>query len=354
MGLEVFWFIAIVVLWTGFFVLEGFDFGVGILHGVVARNDLERRVVINTIGPLWDGNEVWLIVAGAAIFAAFPGWYATMFSALYLALVLVLAALIARGVSFEFRGKGESPRWRTTWSRLLTTGSLLAPFLIGVGLGDLLHGLPIGKDQEYTGGFVDLLAPYSLFVGLTFVLLCVLHGAAFLSLRTTGDIRERAHAVARRFTVVTGLAVLVFGVWTQITLDRGAVPDLIPVAAVLAIVAVAWLLREGREGWAFAMTTFAMAATVVTIFIDLYPRVMVSSTDPANSLTVENTASSSYTLTVMTIVAVVFLPIVLVYQAWTYHVFRQRLGPSDLGEPESGAESTEAAGPEPAGAASSG
>lgn len=354
MGLEVFWFIAIAVLWTGFFVLEGFDFGVGILHGVVGRNEPERRVAINTIGPLWDGNEVWLIVAGAAIFAAFPGWYATMFSALYLALVLVLAALIARGVSFEFRGKRDSPRWRSNWSRLLTTGSLLAPFLIGVALGDLLHGLPIGKDQEFTGSFVDLLAPYSLFVGLTFVLLCVLHGAAFLSLRTTGEMRERAHGVARRFTIVTGLAVLVFGVWTQITLDRGAVPDLIPVAAVLAVLAVAWLLREGREGWAFAMTTFAMAAVVITIFIDLYPRVMVSSTNPANSLTVENTASSSYTLTVMTIVAVVFLPIVLVYQAWTYHVFRRRLSPSDLGGPESGDETTEGAGPEPAGAASSG
>src|SRR5262245_28531761 len=278
MGLIVFWFIAITVLWTGFFVLEGFDFGVGILHGIVGRNEVERRVAINTIGPLWDGNEVWLIVAGASIFAAFPGWYATMFSAMYLAMVLILVALIVRGVSFEFRGKRDSNRWRINWSRLLTAGSLVAPFLLGVALGDLLHGLPIDANQEYTGTFFDLLAPYSLFVGLTLVLLCVLHGATFLSLRTTGGLRSRAHAVARRVTLVTGLVLLVLGVWTQITLHRGAIPDLIPVAAVLAVLAVAWLLRDGREGWAFAMTTFAMAGTVISIFIDLYPRVMVSST----------------------------------------------------------------------------
>ncbi len=313
-------------------------------------------MAINTIGPLWDGNEVWLIVAGAAIFAAFPGWYATMFSALYLALVLLLAALIVRGVSFEFRGKRDSaalavatgagcsrrgacwPRscsaWRSatcsTACRSTTTRSSRA------ASGDLLDPVRAVRRASRSCS------------------LCVLHGATFLSLRTTGEMRERAHAVARRFTIVTGLAVLVFGVWTQITLDRGAVPDLIPVAAVLAVLAVAWLLREGREGWAFAMTTFAMAATVITIFIDLYPRVMVSSTNPAYSLTVENTASSSYALKVMTVVAVVFLPIVLVYQAWTYHVFRRRLSPSDLSGPESGDESTEGSGPEPAGAASTG
>ena len=348
MGLEIFWFIAIAVLWTGFFVLEGFDFGVGILHGVVGKTDVERRVAINTIGPLWDGNEVWLIVAAAAIFAAFPGWYATMFSALYLALVLVLAALIARGVSFEFRGKRNSERWRNNWSRLLTAGSLVAPFLIGVALGDLLHGLPIGKDQEYAGDFLDLLVPYSLFVGLTFVLICVLHGATFLALKTTGEIRDRAHAIARRFAAITGLAVLIFGIWTHVTVDEGAIPDLIPVAAVLAVWSVVWLLRERREGWAFAMTTFAMAATVVTIFIDLYPRVMVSSTNPAHSLTVQSTASSSYTLTVMTIVGVVFLPIVLIYQAWTYHVFRRRISPSDLDEHEAGDDAAGGPGPAPA------
>jgi cytochrome bd-type quinol oxidase subunit 2 len=332
MGLQVFWFIAIAILWTGFFVLEGFDFGVGILHGFIGKTDLERRTAINTIGPLWDGNEVWLIVAGAGIFAAFPAWYATMFSSFYLALVLLLVALIVRGVSFEFRGKRESARWRRNWSALQTAGSVAAPLLIGVALADLLHGVPIGSDQEYTGSFIDLLPAYSLFVGLTLVVLCVLHGATFLTLRTSGALRERAHAVARRTTWIAAAAALVYGVWTQVMLHNGAIPDFLSVAAVMALLSVAWLLRERHEGWAFGMTTFAMAATILTIFIDLYPRVMVSSTDAAYSLTVQSASSSPYTLKVMTIVAVVFLPLVIGYQAWTYYVFRQRVDPADLRE----------------------
>src|SRR5262245_41381808 len=193
-----FWFIVIAILWTGFFVLEGFDFGVGMLHSVVGRNDAERRAAINTIGPLWDGNEVWLVVAGAAMFAAFPGWYATMFSAFYLALALVLIALILRGVAFEFRGRSDSVRWRRTWSILMVVGSIFAPLLIGVALGDLLAGLPIGADQEYTGNFFDLLQPYALWTGITLVAICVVHGATFIALKTTGDVRHRAKRLARR------------------------------------------------------------------------------------------------------------------------------------------------------------
>ena len=196
MGLQVFWFIAIAVLWTGFFVLEGFDFGVGALQLVIGKDDAERRVVINTIGPVWDGNEVWLITAAAGIFAAFPPWYATMFSGMYLALLLLIVALIVRGVSFEFRGKRESPRWRNGWSLAQTLSSLAAPFLIGVALADLLHGLPIDANQEFTGTIWDLLSPYAIFAGLTFVSLCLLHGATFLSLKTTGDLRDRAHRIA--------------------------------------------------------------------------------------------------------------------------------------------------------------
>ena len=192
MKLVPFWFIVITILWTGFFALEGFDFGVGMLHGVVGKDEAGRRAAINTIGPLWDGNEVWLIVAGAAMFAAFPGWYATMFSGFYLALVLLLVALIVRGVSFEYRGKRDAIRWRRTWDGLMTAGSLLAPLLIGVALGDLLHGLPINSSQEYTGSFWDLLQPYGLFTGVTFVLLCLLYGATFLCLKTTDDLRERS------------------------------------------------------------------------------------------------------------------------------------------------------------------
>ena len=212
-----FWFIIITVLWTGFFVLEGFDFGVGMLHGAVGQDDAGRRAAINTIGPLWDGNEVWLIVAGAAMFAAFPGWYATMFSGLYLALVLLLASLLVRGVSFEYRGKRDALQWRRTWDVLLTVGSLLAPLLIGVALGDLLHGLPINSHQEYTGSFWDLLQPYGLFTGITLVLICLLHGATFLGLKTTGDMHERAGRLARRVAPLTAAAVVAFAIWTHVT-----------------------------------------------------------------------------------------------------------------------------------------
>jgi cytochrome bd-type quinol oxidase subunit 2 len=332
MSFQVFWFIAIAVLWTGFFVLEGFDFGVGILRGVVGKTDEERRVAINTIGPLWDGNEVWLIVAAASMFAAFPAWYATMFSGFYIPLVLLLVALIARGVSFEFRGKRDSDRWRRNWDRLSTAGSLLAPFLIGVALANLLHGVPIDANQEFTGSFLDLLNPYSLFAGLTLVLLCVLHGSTFLGLRTDGIVRERATKVAGRSSIAAGVALLVFVTWTQLMLDRGAIPDFLPAGAVLATFAVSWLVRDGRDGWAFAMTAFAIAATVATFFIDLYPTVMVSSTKAANSLTIQNASSSAYSLKLMTIVMLVFLPLVLVYQGWTYYVFRRRVTTADLGD----------------------
>ncbi len=318
------------MLWTGFFVLEGFDFGVGMLHGLIGADEPGRRAAINTIGPLWDGNEVWLIVAGAGMFAAFPGWYATMFSGMYLALVLLLVALIVRGVSFEYRGKRDSARWRASWSALLTAGSLLAPLLIGVALGDLLHGLPINAKQEYTGTFWTLLQPYGIFTGITLVALCVLHGATFLALKTTGDMRERAGRLARRVAPVTGIIVLAFAVWTHITAGRGVFPDLPEIAAVLAVFAAYWLVHEHREGWAFAATTVAMATAVISIFVDLYPRVMVSSTNSSYDLTVTNTAAGGYALKVMTVVVVIFLPFVLAYQAWTYYVFRRRISTDDF------------------------
>jgi cytochrome bd-type quinol oxidase subunit 2 len=333
MTLVSFWFMVIALLWTGFFVLEGFDFGVGMLHGLVGGDEAGRRAAINTIGPLWDGNEVWLIVAGAAMFAAFPGWYATMFSGFYLALVVLLLALIVRGVSFEFRGKDDSPQWRRTWDGLMTGGSLLAPLLIGVALGDLLHGLPIDRGQEYTGTFFTLLQPYGLFTGVTLVIVCVLHGATFLALKTTGEPRERAGLLARRVAPVTGLVVLAFAIWTHASAGKGFLPNLVEVAAVLAVFAAAWLAHERQEGWAFAATTLAMATTVLSIFTELYPRVMVSSTNPAYSLTIHNTASGSYALKVMTVVVIIFFPLVLLYTAWTYYVFRKRVSPGDFTPP---------------------
>ncbi|MDH6140101.1 cytochrome d ubiquinol oxidase subunit II [Kitasatospora sp. GP30] len=347
MALAVFWFILIAVLWTGFFVLEGFDLGVGMLHAVLVRDEPGRRAVINTIGPLWDGNEVWLITAAAAMFAAFPPWYATLLSGFYLAVVLLLVGLIIRGVSFEFRGKIDSVRWRRTWDVLLTAGSLIVPLVIGIALGDLLHGVPIGSDQEFAGNFADLFTGYGVFTGITLVVLCVLHGATFIALKTTGGVRRRAGLLARRAAPVTGLVVLAFVTWTHSTAGRGILINLAELAAVLAVFAAAWLIATGHEGWAFAATTLAMATTVVSIFVELYPRVMVSSTNSAFDLTVHNTASGQYALKVMTIVAIVLLPVVLAYQSWTYHVFRLRLTTEHFQGPEGSGGSGASVAPQP-------
>jgi cytochrome bd ubiquinol oxidase subunit II len=324
--LVTFWFIVLVVLWTGFLVLEGFDFGVGMLHGVVGRDEQGRRLAIQTIGPLWDGNEVWLIVAAAGTFAAFPGWYATMFSGFYLAMVLLLVALIARGVSFEFRGKRDGAGWRRAWAAATTYGSLLAPLLIGVALGNLLHGVPIGSDQEYAGSLADLLNPYSLCCGLVLVLLCLLHGASFLALRTSGELRQRALRVGRRVGPLAVVAVTGFAVWTQATAGGGAPLSPPGVVAVVAALAAAWLVGRGRDALAFAATAVTMAAVVVTIFVALYPRVMVSTLGSGNDLTITNTSSSPYTLKVMTVTAAILFPVVLAYQGWTYWVFLRRVG----------------------------
>ncbi|WP_027344605.1 cytochrome d ubiquinol oxidase subunit II [Hamadaea tsunoensis] len=327
------WFILIAVLWTGFFVLEGFDFGVGILHRYLSRDEPDRRTVINTIGPLWDGNEVWLVVAGAAMFAAFPGWYATMFSAFYLALALVLVALILRGVSFEFRGHARSARTRGIWSSLLIAGSIVAPFLLGVALGDLLRGLPIGSDQEYAGTFFDLLQPYALWVGVTLVALCVLHGSTFIALKTTGDVRDRAKRLARRAAPFVAVVVAVYAIWTHVIADKGVLPNPVEIAAILAVVAAAWFAGQGRDGWAFTLTTIVMAAVIVSLFTELFPRVMVSTNGSATDLTISNTASGSYTLKLMTIIFVLIFPVVAAYQAWSYHTFRRRLNRTEFENP---------------------
>jgi cytochrome d ubiquinol oxidase subunit II len=326
MSLHTLWFILLAILWVGFFVLEGFDFGVGVLHTIVGRTDTERRIAINAIGPFWDGNEVWLIVAGAGTFAAFPNWYATMFSALYLPLLLVLVALIARGVSFEYRGRSEDRRWQATWTWCMTLGSLLVPLLLGVGLGDLLNGLPINQSHEYTGNFLDLLTPYGLWTGLTLLGLCLLHGSTFLALKTTGEVRARAHAVARPLGWLATALVVGFVIWTRAIHGHTQVPGPVEVLAVIAVVFAARLARsEHHEGWAFTASALAIAATVGSIFIDLYPSVMISSTNAAYNLTVSNSASGSYALKVMTIVTVIFLPLVLLYQGWSFHVFRARV-----------------------------
>ena len=325
MSLEVFWFAVVAVFWTGFFVLEGFDFGVGVLHKAVGRTDTERRVAINTIGPVWDGNEVWLIVGGAAIFAAFPDWYATWFSAGYLALFLVLVALIVRGVSFEWRNRVDGERWRGTWSWTLTIGSAAIPLLLGVALGDLLAGLPIDSSAEFTGSFWDLLTPYGLWTGLTLLLLCLLHGGTFLGLKATDQVRERSRELAARLSWPTLLCVVVFAGWTLTLSDRGFWRILAAAVPVLAALGAAMLIRSGHDGRSFAATAITIGGTVAALFANLYPNVMVSSTTTANNLTVSDAASSDYALKVMTVVALVIFPIVLLYQGWSYWVFRARI-----------------------------
>jgi cytochrome bd ubiquinol oxidase subunit II len=329
--LHTLWFIILAILWVGFFVLEGFDFGVGMLHMLIGRDESEREVAVSTIGPWWDGNEVWLIVAGAGTFAAFPQWYATMFSAFYLPLLIVLIALMARGVGLEFATKRADPGWRRRWRWAITVGSLLVPLLLGVALGDLLHGLPIDSSHEYTGDFFDLLTGYGIWTGLTMVSLCLLHGATFLKLRTTGIVRERARALGRPLGWAAIALVVGFIVWTR-TVGGPDVPDPVQILSLLAVIAAASLTSTDHDGFAFAASGVALAACVGTIFIELYPNVMVSSTDAAYNLTVSNAASGGYALKVMTIVTVVIFPIVLLYQGWSFYVFRERVrGPGESG-----------------------
>ncbi len=327
------WFILIAVLWTGFFVLEGFDLGVGMLHGFVGKDEAERRAAMSTIGPLWDGNEVWLIVAVGATFAAFPDWYATMFSSFYLLVVIALVALILRGVSFEYREKRQSPRWRRTWTWLLAIASLLVPLVIGIWLGDLLAGVPIDASHTFTGNFGDLLQPYAIFTGVALAGLCLLHGGTFLALKTEGMVRLRSARLARLAAPVSVLLVLAFICWTHVIADRGALLNPVEFLVFIGALAAGLLAFDRHEGWAFTATTVVMGLAIVTIFVDLYPRVMVSSTNLAYSLTARGAAAPPYSLKVTTVAALVLLPFVLAYQAWTYYVFRRRISDRDFRPP---------------------
>src|ERR1700712_3726069 len=329
MSLTTFWFVLVAVLWTGFLLLEGFDFGVGMLHGVRGGDEPGRKEAIGTIGPVWDGNEVWLIVAVAATFAAFPDWYATMFSGFYLLLLLALVGLIIRGVSFEFRSHAGGPRSRRTWDAALTTGSAVVPLALGTALGNLLHGVPIDAAGEYTGDLGSLLNPYALATGVTVTVLCLLHGALFLELRAAGEVRARAVRAARVLAPVTVVVVLGFAIWTRVTSGHGVLLSIPELLAVLGALAAAVLVRERRLGLAFGATSLTIASVVASLFGELFPRVMVSSTSPAYDLTIAGAAASPYALQVTTVVAAVMVPFVLLYQGWTYHVFRRRLGAGD-------------------------
>lgn len=331
MDLQTIWFILVAVLFTGFFVLEGFDFGVGILHPFMSADDRERRTVINTIGPFWDGNEVWLITAGGAMFAAFPEWYATLFSGFYLALLLMLVALIMRGVAFEFRSKHDNPAWRSFWDWSIFAGSAIPALLWGVSLANFIRGVPIDQSMNYAGGFFNLLNPYALVCGLASLSIFTLHGAVFLTLKTTGDLHARAMSLAKKAWAPATLLSLAFTIYTFIETDLfrrlGVNPGIVPVFSVIALLSVIVLLKKNASGWAFAMTAVAIAFSTVTIFMGLFPRALVSSLNPEWSLTIYNSSSSDYTLGIMTVVAAIFVPLVLLYQGWSYWVFRQRLTP---------------------------
>ncbi len=328
--LNTLWFILITVLFIGFFILEGFDYGVGILLPFLSKDDRDRRVIINTIGPVWDGNEVWILTAGGAIFAAFPHWYATMFSGFYLALVLLLFALIIRAVAFEFRSKDKHPAWRSTWDWAIFVGSFVPSLLWGVALGNLLRGVPIDGSMTYVGGFFNLLNPYALLGGLTSLAMFTLQGAIFLALKTKGEITDRALASTKKVGPVATILIFAFIVAGYFLTDAftrlGINPGIIPVAAGGSLLTAGWLIHHDRPGWAFVMNSLTIALSTITIFMSLYPRVIVSSLNPDWSLTIYNASSSPYTLTVMSIVALIFVPIVLLYQGWTYWVFRKRIG----------------------------
>ncbi len=331
MDLETFWFCLIVVVWAMYFLLAGFDFGVGMLLPFVPRSDEERSTTLRTIGPVWDANEVWLVVAGGATFAAFPAWYATMFSGFYLALLLILFFLIIRVVSFEWRSKSESPRWRATWSWANTIGSFGAPLLWGIGLTNLLGGVPIDSDGHYAGTFWDLFSPYTVVAGVAVVALFAFHGATFLTLRTLGDLHDRADHAARRLAIPAAALGAVYVAWTvAMAIDRNdkdLFPPVLPAAvAIVALALAVVFVLSARNRQAFTMTALGIVAAVVTLFTSLYPRVMVSRPDFENSLTVEGAASSHYALAVMSVVAVISVPVVLLYQGWTYYVFRHRVG----------------------------
>jgi cytochrome bd ubiquinol oxidase subunit II len=329
MDLNTVWFSLIAVLFIGFFFLEGFDYGVGILHPFMTKDDRKRRVVINTIGTFWDGNEVWMLTAGGAMFAAFPHWYATMFSGFYSALLLMLVALIIRGVSFEFRSKDKNPAWRSLWDWALFAGSAVPAVLWGVAVANLVRGVPIDANMNYVGGFFNLLNPYALLGGLMTLALFTLHGAIFLNLKTTDDLQEKARAIAIKLWLPTVFIVVAFVVASYFATDiftrSGINPGFAPIIAAAALLLSGWFLKRDRSGWAFIMTGITLAFAVITIFIGLFPRVMVSSLNDAWSLTIYSASSSPYTLKVMTIVAVIFVPIVLIYQSWTYWVFRKRV-----------------------------
>jgi cytochrome d ubiquinol oxidase subunit II len=327
--LQVIWFILIAALWIGFFFLEGFDFGVGMLLPFLGKRDEERRAIINTIGPVWDANEVWLIMAVTAMFAVFPSWYATMFSGFYVAMFLIVVGLVIRGISFEYRSKNARPGWRSRFDWMIAVGSFLNSLLFGIVFTNLLGGVPIDRNMTYAGNPLSWLTPYGLIGGLTMVSVFLLHGANFLTLKLENDMRERARAAARTLYVFAATMVLILAiatyVYTDITVQIGIDPGILPIASVVFLLATIYFINNRMEGWAFTMTGLNIILTQVAFFTLMFPRVMISSINPAWSLTIYNASASPYSLAVMSVISLIFIPIVLAYEAWSYYIFRKRV-----------------------------
>lgn len=333
MSLNEFWFILITILFIGFFVLEGFDFGVGIVSRFLGKTDQEKRIFINTVGPFWDANEVWLITAGGAMFAAYPHWYATMFSGFYIPLVFMLLALILRGVSFEFRGKVDNSKWKNTWDWTLFIGSLLPPILWGVVLANFMTGMPINQEKEMIGGFVQFLHPFALLGGLMFLMLTITHGLQFITIRTTGELQERARDLGKKVAPITIILFLAFIVVGYIISDvftyHGQTFMVIPILAWVSLLFANLYNTQKLDLNAFTLTSITIILLIGSIFIGMFPRVMISSISDAYSLTVYNAASGPYTLKVMTYFSIALLPFVLGYQGWSYYIFRKRIKKND-------------------------
>jgi cytochrome d ubiquinol oxidase subunit II len=335
MEFQIIWFILWGVLWAVYFMLDGFDFGVGMLHSFIGKNDAEKRTAINTIGPVWDGNEVWLITAGGATFAAFPITYALMFSYLYSPLLIILFALIFRGVAFEFRGKGESEMWKKGWDLAIFLGSLIPSLLFGVAFGNIFQGLPM-DEQGYHGTLFTLLNPYGLLTGIFFVLLFIVHGSLWLSIKTEGDVKTRATHVANKTWYLLATVAVVFLIYTAFAtrlynnyIDL-PVWVIVPMLAVISLFGIKIFSLKEWFATAFFSSCILIVMVTFTGIIGLYPDLIPSNIDQQYSLTIFNSSSSPYTLKIMTVVAMIFVPVVIAYQIWIYKIFRHRLSPADI------------------------
>ncbi|MDR2861646.1 MAG: cytochrome d ubiquinol oxidase subunit II [Syntrophobacterales bacterium] len=339
MELQILWFILWGVLWAVYFMLDGFVVGLQMISPVIAKTDTEKRILINTVGPVWDGNEVWLITAGGATFAAFPGTYALMFSYLYTALLLLLFALIIRGVSFEFRGKVDSPLWKGSWDKAIVITGFLIALLFGVAFGNIFQGLPM-DGAGYHGTFFSLLNPYGLLTGVLFLALFAMHGALYVSVKTKGELCARAEKWANIFwfaVLVLAVAFLAYSkIGTKLLDNYFQVPLLliIPLIAVAALVAIKVFMSRNSWYKAFTASCVTVLFIVFTGVAGLFPNLIPSSIDPAWSLTIFNTSSSQYTLKIMTVVALIFVPIVICYKIWVYRIFRARVTEDDVNTPE--------------------